>query len=91
MRRYPILSADMSFTRYCPETGDEVDVTVEVRGEWFRGQAGTLLDPPIPPGVETLWVVANGREWPSIDFPAFALSHREHDTAAEALAEAASW
>jgi len=79
MRRRPLLSTTREFTRYCPETGDEVDVEVEVRGTWFPGESGTYYDPAIPPGVEDVHAVANGLD--------FQLSARECDWAAEYLAE----
>ena len=72
------LSTGATFTRYCPETGDEVEIDVEVRGTWFPGEHGSYWDPPIPPGVEDVWAMANGRDFP--------LSLRERDWAAELLA-----
>lgn len=77
MRRRPTLSTSMEFTRYCPETGDEVEIEAEVRGTWFPGERGTHWDPPVPAGVEDVHAVANGRD--------FNLSARECDWAAECL------
>ena len=79
MRRRPTLSTSLGFTRYCPETGDEVEIEVEVRGTWHPGEAGTQYDPSFPPGVEDVHAVANGRD--------FLLSTRECDWAAECLTE----
>lgn len=82
MRRCRTLKTDMEFTRYCPETGEEVEIEVEVRGTWNPGEAGTLYDPPVTAGVEDVWAVANGRNFP--------LSARETDWAAECLGEVLS-
>lgn len=71
------LSTGATFTRYCPETGYEVDVEVTLCGTWMPGEPGNLIDPPIPPGVEDVWAMANGRDFP--------LSYRELDWAAELL------
>lgn len=78
MCRHPTFTATMEFTRYCPETGDSVEVEVTVRGTWRCGEPGTYLDPPVPPGVEDVYAVANGRNFP--------LSVRECDSVAEILA-----
>jgi hypothetical protein len=79
VRRSPVLLAlAMTFIRWCPETGDEVDVEVTLRGTWCPGEPGNFYDPPVPPGVEDVWAVANGRDFP--------LSLRERDWAAELLA-----
>ena len=79
MRRPRELSTAMEFTRYCPETGDAVDVEVTLLGTWCPGEPGTRLDPPVPPGVEEVWAEATGRDFP--------LSLRERDLAAELLAD----
>jgi hypothetical protein len=70
-----------TFTRYCPETGEEVEIDgVTVRGTWCPGEPGNHIDPPIPPGVEDLWAeVHDGRPFP--------LTRREFDWAAEQLGE----
>lgn len=72
------LSTGAAVTRYCPETGADVEIDVLVRGTWMPGEPGTLYDPPVPPGVEDVWAEANGQPFP------FA-SYREADWAAELL------
>jgi hypothetical protein len=105
VRRSRVLSLETTFTRHCPETGDEVDVEVELRGTWCPGEPGTYLDPPVPAGVEDLWVVANGQDARSVvrwcpetgvrldvrgvNVEVFPLSYRERDWAAEMLGEGA--
>ena len=79
MRRPMTLTLDMEVTRYCPETGDAVEVEATVRGTWRRGEPGTHWDPPVPAGVEDVHAVANGRDFP--------LSVRECDRMAELLAD----
>lgn len=73
------VETEMEFTRYCPETGDDVDVLVTLRGLWVPGEPGTHWDPPVPAGVEDVHAVANGRDFP--------LSARECDRMAELLAD----
>lgn len=65
MRRalLPVLSMVTTFTRYCPETGEEVEIDgVTVRGTWYPGEPGNHIDPPVQPGIEDLVVVVNGRD-----------------------------
>lgn len=78
------LSTEAAFTRYCPETGDEVDVEVTLCGTWMPGEPGNLYDPPIPAGVEDVWTVANGQDFEGGEFGRLTL--RERDWAAELLA-----
>lgn len=79
MLRPKTLTLDMEFTRYCSETGDEVEVEATVRGMWCPGEPGTHWDPPVPAGVCDVHAVANGRDFP--------LSSRECDRMAELLAD----
>jgi hypothetical protein len=81
VRRSRLLSLETTFTRYCPETGEEVEIDVEVCATWLPGEPGSHYDPPIPPGMVDVRAVANGRNFP--------LGRGEVDWAAEQLGEGA--
>jgi hypothetical protein len=75
-----MLSCENTVTRYCPETGAEVEIDVVLRGTWFPGEPGNYYDPPLPPGVEDVWAEVHGGVY-------FQLTCRESDWAAELLGD----
>jgi hypothetical protein len=61
--------------RWCPETGEEVEVTVDARGTWCRADRECGIEA----GWEDVHALANGRP--------FRLSRAEEDWAAERLSD----